>query len=125
MRFPERHPSFLRSRLPNQRGIALMLVLFAMAMLATVLVALVQYLQLAMEENVLVANQFRALHLAESGIALGVHPQLLPGDPNLKQDIGSDSGIEVHISSEEARFPINYITSTGYRDLVYNMFVNW
>jgi type II secretory pathway component PulK len=102
-----------------------MLVLGIIVFLAFTLMQTANYMQASIDENVMVANQFRALHLAESGIALGVHPMLLPGDPALKQNIGSDSSIEVTISSEEARFPINYITNDGYRDIVYNLFVNW
>jgi hypothetical protein len=102
-----------------------MVVLFALTLMSIAVVGTIRFLDSSTDENVLVANQFRALHLAESGIALGVHPQLKPGDPALKQDIGSDGGIEVHISSEEARLPINYITSSGYRDVVYNLFINW
>lgn len=125
MRIPAQ-PRFLKSPRPRRRrGMALMLVLAVIMLLSLTLLKTAELMEASRAENVLVANQFRALHLAESGIALGVHPMLKPGDPALKQDIGTDSGIEVNISSEEARIPINYITSSGYRDVVYNLFVYW
>lgn len=125
MRFPVPHPSSPAPRSSQQGGFALLVVLFALMLMSYAVFRTAAFLDESTQENVLVANQFRALHLAESGIALGVHPQLKPGDTALKQDIGSDSGIEVTISSEEARIPINYITSSGYRDVVYNLFINW
>jgi type II secretory pathway component PulK len=108
-----------------QRGSALMLVLFAIVVMGFAIASMATFLDASQEENALVANQFRALAMAESGIALGVHPQLKPGDPALHQDIGSDGSIDVTITSEEAKLPINQITTAGYRDVVYNLFVYW
>jgi type II secretory pathway component PulK len=71
------------------------------------------------------SQQFRALHLAECGIALGLHPQIKQGDPALKQTVGSDSGFEVTITSEGARIPVNYLTDQRFRDIVYNLFIIW
>lgn len=119
------HSRAARFPVRSRRGYVLMLVLFAIMVMSFSLASITTYLSATTDENKLVANQFRTLHLAESGIALGVHPQLKPGDPALKQDVGTDSSIEVTISSEEARIPINYITDSGYRDVVYNLFVNW
>lgn len=107
------------------RGSALMLVLVAIVVMAAALASVAEFMDASLEENVLVAGQFRALHLAESGIAIGLNTGIKPGDPSLKQAIGSDGGFEVKISSEGARIPINYITDAGYRDAVYQLFVDW
>ncbi len=107
------------------RGSALMLVLVAIVVMAAALAGVAEFMDASLEENVLVAGQFRALHLAESGIAIGLNTGIKPGDPSLKQAIGSDGGFEVKISSEGARIPINYITDAGYRDAVYQLFVDW
>ena len=109
----------------NRRGSALMLVIFAIVVMSVALSGVVEFIGFGIEENVTASQQFRALHLAESGIALGLNVGIKPGDPSLKQASGSDSGFEVTISSEGARIPINYITDSGYRDAVYNLFVNW
>ncbi|MEI6534592.1 MAG: hypothetical protein WCN98_04565, partial [Verrucomicrobiaceae bacterium] len=109
----------------HDRGSALMLVIWAIMLMAFTVAGVVEYVTSSMDENVLAAGQFRALTLAESGITIGLHPQIKPGDPALKQVIGSDGGFEVTISSEGARIPINYITDSAYRESVYNLFVNW
>lgn len=106
-------------------GSALLLVLVAIVVMTAALAGVAEFMDASLEENVLVAGQFRALHLAESGIAVGLNPGIKPGDPALKQSIGSDSGFEVVISSEGARIPVNYITDAGYRDAVYQLFVDW
>lgn len=102
-----------------------MLVLVAIVVMAAALAGVAEFMDASLQENVLVASQFRALHLAESGIAIGLNVGIKPGDPALKQAIGSDGGFEVKISSEGARIPINYITDAGYREAVYNLFVDW
>jgi general secretion pathway protein K len=124
-RFHEARLVRRRGNARRRRGFALMLVIWAIMMMSFAVMGVVNYVSYGMDENVLKANQFRALHLAECGIALGLHPQVKPGDPALKQDTGTDSGFEVLISSEGARIPINYITDAGYRDAVYNLFVYW
>jgi general secretion pathway protein K len=102
-----------------------MLVLAAVIMLSLAMVGVRDMLQLSIQENGLTAQQFRALHLAECGITLGLHPQMRPGDDSLKQVIGSDSGFEVTITSEGSRIPVNYLTDRRFRDIVYNLFIIW
>ncbi len=102
-----------------------MLVLWAIMLMAFTLNGVMNYITLSKDESILAAGRFRSLNLAECGIALGLHPQIKPGDPALRQIIGSDGGFEVTISSEGARIPINSISDEGYRDAVYNLFVIW
>jgi general secretion pathway protein K len=122
-----RHSSFVirHSSPSSQRGSALMLVIWAIVFMGVSVMGVVEYLNFSVRENGLAARDFRALHLAECGIALGLHPTLKPGDPALKQKIGSDSGFEVMISSEGERIPINYLTDTGYREATSNLFIQW
>ena len=118
-------PEIPRSITRRSSGSALMLVLVAIVVMSAALAGVAEFMDASLQENVLVAGQFRALHLAESGIAIGLNTGIKPGDPALKQSIGSDGGFEVKISSEGARIPINYITDAGYRDAVYQLFVDW
>jgi type II secretory pathway component PulK len=113
------------ARLGGKRASSLMLVLWAIMFMGFAVMGVVEMMQFSIEENAISAREFRALHMAECGIALGLHPQIKPGDPALIHKLGSDSSIEVKISSEGARFPINYITDTGYREAAYRLFVNW
>lgn len=116
---------FVASVLGTRSGSSLMLVLWAIMFMGFAVMGVVEMLQFSVEENAIASREFRALHMAECGVALGLHPQVKPGDPVLKQKVGTDGAIEVKISSEGARFPINYITDTGYREAIYRLFVNW
>ncbi len=102
-----------------------MLVLAAVMLMSLTVMGVVEVLNFSLDENGNESLNFRAMHLAESGIALGLHPQLKPGDPVLKQAIGTDSGFAVTISSEGARFPINYVTDSRFREILYNLFILW
>lgn len=112
-----------RGRKP--RGSALMLVLAAIIMMSITVMGTVEFMHYSQMENGRESQAFRALNLAECGIAVGLHPQIKPGDPALKQQTGTDSGFEVVISSEGSRIPINYITDTKYREIIYNLFILW
>jgi general secretion pathway protein K len=113
------------SALPRPSGSALMLVIWAIMLMSFSVMGVLEFINYSVDESVLAAKEFRALHMAECGISVGLHPQLKPGDPMLKQNIGSDSGYEVTISSEGARIPISYITDQIYRDAIYTLFLNW
>ena len=102
-----------------------MMVMAAIVLMSLSVMGVVEFLSYSIDENGVDNLNFRALHLAESGIAVGLHPQLKPGDPALKQTLGSDSGFDVTISSEGARFPVNYLTDSRYRDILYNLFIRW
>jgi len=123
-----RRGGFVIRKWPNarrKRAFALMLVLAAIIILSATMVGLRDMLNESVKENGLEKLQFQALYLAECGITIGLHPQIKPGDPALKQTIGSDSGFEVNITSEGARIPINYITDQRFHDIVYNLFILW
>lgn len=107
------------------RGSALMLVLAAVMLMSLTVMGVVEVLSYSLDESGAESLNFRALHLAECGIAVGLHPQLKPGDPALHQVLGTDSGFDVTISSEGARIPVNYLTDARYREIVYNLFVQW
>lgn len=104
---------------------ALMLVLAAFIIMSVCIIGLRDMLNESVKANGLAELQFQALHLAECGIAIGLHPQIKPGDPALKQEMGTDRGFEVNITSEGARIPVNYLTDQRFRDIVYNLFIIW
>ncbi|MFZ4764742.1 MAG: hypothetical protein ACOYMN_07275, partial [Roseimicrobium sp.] len=97
----------------------------ALVLMAISVMGVVELMRTSVGENGLAAQEFRSLHLAECGITLGLHPQIKPGDPVLKQTIGSDSGFEVTITTEGARIPVNFLTDSRFRDIVYNLFILW
>lgn len=112
-------------RTRRQRASALLLVLAVIIIMSLSVLGLRDMLAYSIKENGQAALEFRALHLAECGIAVGLHPQIKPGDPSLKQTIGNDSGFEVNITSEGSRIPVNYLTDSHFREIVYNLFVRW
>lgn len=109
----------------RRRASALMLVMAAIIIMSLSLIGVRDMLDYSVKENGLASQEFQALHLAECGIAIGLHPQIKPGDPALKQTVGSDSGFEVNITSEGSRIPVNYLTDSRFRDIVYNLFIIW
>ncbi len=106
-------------------GSALMIMIWAILLMSVTVMGVVEYIRYSAEEATLAAAEFRALHLAESGLAVGLHPDTRRGDKVLKQKIGADSGFDVVINYEGARIPINYITDERLREAVYQLFVRW
>lgn len=113
------------SRPAHERGSALMLMIWAILLMSVTVMGVVEYITYSAEEAKLAAYQFRALHLAESGLAVGLHPNTRRGDMVLKQKVGPDSGFDVVINYEGARIPINYVTDERLREAIYNLFIYW
>jgi general secretion pathway protein K len=102
-----------------------MLMIWAVLLMSITVMGVVEYVRSSAEEAKLAAYQFRALHLAESGLAVGMHPNTRRGDLVLKQQIGPESGFDVVINYEGARIPINYATDERLREAIYNLFIYW
>jgi hypothetical protein len=115
---------FNSSRRANQ-GSALMLMMWAILLMSVTVLGVVEYIRASAAESVQAAYQFKALHLAESGLAVGLHPSTRRGDLVLKQKIGPNSGFDVVINYEGARIPINYATDERLREAIYNLFIHW
>lgn len=114
-----------KSRSRRQHASALMLVIWAIFLMGITVAGVVRYVSFSMDESTLDAADFRCLHLAECGIVLGLHPDVRSTDPVLKQKIGTDSGFEVWLTSEGAKFPINFITDSRLQESLQNMLVTW
>ncbi len=106
-------------------GSALMLMVWALLLMSVTVMGVVEYIRYSAEEAKLGAAEFYALHLAESGLAVGLHPEARRGDKVLKQKVGSDSGFDVVINYEGARIPINFVTDDRLREAVYQLFIRW
>lgn len=113
-------------QLSKQRsGSALMIMVWALMLMAITVMGVGEYIRYSAEEAILASAEFRALHLAESGLAVGLHPNARRGDKVLRQQITPDSGFDVVINYEGARIPINYITDERLREAVYQLFIRW
>lgn len=121
-----RHKAALIPRAARRtRASILMLMVWAIMLMAVTVAGVVQYVHYSNEAAILDAADFKTLHLAECGIILGLHPDVGSTDPVLKQKIGNDSGFEVWLTSEGSRLPINYITDSRVLEAVVNLFVKW
>ncbi|WP_461785498.1 type II secretion system minor pseudopilin [Prosthecobacter sp.] len=99
--------------------------IWAVLLMSITVMGVVEYVRSSAEEAKLAAYEFRALHLAESGLAVGMHPNTRRGDLVLKQKIGPESGFDVVINYEGARIPINYATDERLREAIYNLLIYW
>lgn len=102
-----------------------MLMIWAVLLMSVTVMGVVEYIRSSANESLQAAYQFKALHLAESGLAVGLHPNTRRGDMVLKQKVGPDSGFDVVINYEGARIPINYATDERLREAIYNLFIYW
>lgn len=107
------------------QGSALMIMIWALLLMSVTVMGVVEYIRYSAEEGALAAAEFHALHLAESGLAVGLHPEARRGDKVLKQKIGSDSGFDVVINYEGARIPINLVTDERLMGAVVQLFERW
>lgn len=113
------------SQAKRAQGSALMIMIWALLLMSVTVMGVVEYIRYSAEEGALAAAEFHALHLAESGLAVGLHPEARRGDKVLKQKIGTDSGFDVVINYEGARIPINLVTDERLMGAVVQLFERW
>ncbi len=85
-----------------------MLILGSILVMSFALGGVIALTHQARQDSLREAKIFEARLLAESGIALGTHPDVLPDDPVLQQEF-EDSGYQLNviITSEQGRILIN------------------
>lgn len=105
----------------TSKASALLLVLWSMFFMSMTVLGVIQFANFGLEESVLAQKSFRALQLAESGIAIGLHPRVQAGDPVLFTEVNEQESIQVRIEPEDGRLGINaileYDGSEGLREL--------
>lgn len=104
---------------------ALLLVLTSIAVLALVIIGVVQTSQRQIEDYLLYTKRDEARRLAESGIAFALHPQIEKEDPLYTQKISSTQSFEVKLLSEGARLNINHILAQNDTRLLVRLFRTW
>ena len=77
------------------------------------MLGIVEFVHHDMDETTSLEKDSRALQLAQSGIAVGLHPLVKRGDEVLKQTVAPGESFEVHLGSEGARLNINSIVTSG------------
>ncbi len=120
-----RHSRFeIRSRF-RQRGIALMLVLFAVMFLAILVTGLWEGAQFSWDESTYERQRFEAKLLAESGIAIALHPDVSAGDDVLRHEYPDGRSYSVVIGSEGGRLLINAIEEDAISNAIRELFILW
>ena len=108
-----------------KKGSALLIVLWAMIVMSVTVLSLVEFVGFGLDENVTLAKDFRARQLAESGLAIGMHPAVGPNDDVLKQTLGAGERFEARVTSEGARVNINFLLANNERMPLRSLFEKW
>jgi len=113
------------SRHRRRRGSALLIVIWAIMVMSLTVVGLLTFLNTDMDRQLLRSKDFRARLLAESGLALAMHPDVASGSATLYQAFGEGKYFSVHIETEGRGFQINQIVDPVYSEKVRNLFILW
>ncbi len=109
----------------SRRGSALMLMIWAVVLMSLTVGGLVQYMKSSVSEAGIASNQSRALYLAESALAVGLHPKMCTAGAGWKSSGSSNSGFSLVVTTEGARMPINYISDERAKEAIYNLLIYW
>lgn len=109
----------------NERGSALLAVFWVMAVLGLAIVASLRVVGYQVEVVDSQVAGVEARQYAEMGIAVAANPKVLVYDPILHMKFENDSGFDVKITSEAARFNINYILMQDDLRLLRYIFTEW
>ena len=109
----------------HRRASALLLVLWAVAILSAAVLSVVGLVTFSQDETVGRERAFRALRFAESGVELARHPDIDPSDPLLDHVSASGEGWRVRVGTEEGRLGINAALLGGQSRLVLALFLEW
>lgn len=110
----------------KQRGVALIAVLWLIAILSLAAITTLRVLSFDMEITTSKVHGSRAFHLAEMGIAVGANPSVERSDPLLHR-IDEENNEEFHVTltSESARFNINSLVLAEDKSLIRSIFIEW
>jgi type II secretory pathway component PulK len=108
------------------RGAALLLVLWAIAVLSFAVLWVADLVGVELESGAAGAKRLAARQIALSGVALGLHPQVTREDVALlNQDLDDGGKLRVRIRGEGARFNINALLAEQDRITLKNLFILW
>ncbi len=108
------------------RGVALIAVLWLIAILAMATIATLRVVSFDMELATSKIHGSRALQIAEMGIAVACNPVVERSDPILVQlNEETGEGFEAKLLFESGRFNINVILLRGDKSLLRGMFIDW
>lgn len=110
----------------SRKGAALIAVLWLIAILSLASITTLRVIAFDMELVAAKVHGSRALHLAETGIAIGSNPVVERNDPLLNRiDEENNEEIRVTITSEGARFNINTLVLAEDKSMLRSIFIYW
>ncbi len=116
----------MRAAPDNRRAAALLLVLWAIAVLSFAVLWVADLVGLELEAGSADAKRLAARQIALSGVALGMHPRVTREDVALlNQDLADGGKLRVRIRGEGARFNINRLLAEQDRVTLKNLFLLW
>lgn len=114
------------SKSAQRTGAALLLVLWAIAVVSFAVLWLADVVNLELQGATSSSAGLRARQIALSGVAIGLHPQTDPEDYDLlNQDLDGGDRMEVRIRGEGGRLNINRLLQNQDRMPLKNLFMNW
>lgn len=116
----------IKKAFPSARGAALLLVLWAIAILSFAVLWVADLVNLELATKSAEARGMAARQIALSGVALGLHPQVTREDlALLNREVRPGEMMRVRIRGEGARFNINQLLAQQDRMVLKNLFVLW
>jgi len=110
----------------NRKGIALLGVLWLIAILSIAAVTTLRVISFDMSLVASKVHGTRAIHLAETGIAIASNPIVERDDPLLhRYDSANNEEVHVTIESEGSRFNINTLIIAEDKTLLRSIFIYW
>jgi general secretion pathway protein K len=109
----------------NRSGAALLAVLWVIALLILLVGSVTMLLTPDIEMSGTKRQILRARLLAESGLALAMHPDVRPDDPILFREFGPGEGYRVTIVGEDGRLNPNILLQRQDRDTLRRVFRAW
>lgn len=109
----------------SQRGSALIVVFWMIAILGMVMFAGAKSLQADSQYARLMRGRIFAKRYAEMGIEVARHPAIKEDDPLLHFSADNGGGYNVKLVAEEARLNINHLIQTGDKVLLRRLFTAW
>lgn len=111
----------------TSRGAALLMVLGFIGLISLLLVGLSQLISYDIDQELSWAKDYQARLLAESGLAIAMHPQVEDDDPLFSQFATNefDEGFTVDIRSEQSFININWLLTNENEDYLRRIFEDW
>lgn len=113
------------SQRQGEKGMALLLVLASVIILAIIVGGLWEASEPGWEESTLRRAEYQAGMLAESGLVMAMHPDIELGDMALRHEFDENRSYEVRITSEGGRIPVNELGDPDWRDATAELFLTW